>query len=381
MIFAAIEWLYAVAVLAVMLVTIYIGLWLSIAWHELGHIVGALLARCRIFEVSIGTEKRSPRWIGATRCYLSPYPNGGYVISLAPTLAWYRLRQFIVLAMGPLFSLSYLAFLICQINSTGPVYGKLDLYFNVLLICIILELRILFNLIPSRVKMARIDTGNDTLQIWWLFTKPLPEAGAYFRQYAFVEATYAAEQGRQQVSAHWVRKLTETPADALPLKEQQALAGYFIGLELWEPARRIAERILHDTSIAKGEHTRYEAADTFASVVLYGCDIEAMPQAIELLQTFIAEFPDVITLHGTLGGLMFETGRFDEAETTLKKVIAKSSAPIDHGISSAYLARIAAKRGAHDEARTLAVTAEKYAGHMSIVKRIITELRESQTQA
>lgn len=134
----------------------------------------------------------------------------------------------------------------------------------------------------------------------------------------------------------------------------------------------------YELFLAKDDSMRWEAADTFASAVLYGADREAMPRAIEVLETIIAEFPSIITLKGTLGGLLFELGRIDEAEKTLREVIAESTAAIDQGISSAYLARIAEQRGSTEEAQKFAEAATKHSGEMAVVKRILAGLRGSQ---
>lgn len=378
MILATAEWLYAIGVLVGAFIAIHVGLWASVAWHEFGHIVGSWLTGSRIFEVSIGSDKRWQLWLFGTCWNFSLYPNGGYVITLPKTPHHYRLRQFIVLALGPLFSLSYLGFLVWRLNQTGPTYGRLDLAYNVVLILFMLELRSLTNLWPAPAKVAGINTGNDTLQIGWLFTKPMPTPNALACQNAYTEASYLIAQGKLELARVWERKLAEIPADDLPIKEQHTLSAYFVGLEEWEPACRIAERVLAAPEIANDDPMRWEAADTFASAVLYGEDREAMPRAIELLEKIIAEFPSIITLKGTLGGLLFELGRIDEAEKTLREVIAESTAAIDQGISSAYLARIAEQRGSTEEARKFAEAATKHAGEMAVVKRILAGLRGSQ---
>ena len=351
-----------------------IGLWLSVAWHEFGHIVGSWLTGTRIFEVSIGSDKRWQFWLGGTQCNFSLYPNGGYVITLPKTHHHYRLRQFIVLAFGPLFSLIYFGFLVWQFNQTKQTSGELNLTYKVVLILLLFEFRSLADIRPAQVEVAGVETGNDTLQIEWLFTKPLPTPSALACQNAYTEGSYLIAQGKPELAQAWGRKLAGIPTDDLPIREQHTLSEYFVGLEEWKPACQIAERVLASAEIAKEDPIRWEAADTFASAVLYGDDRAAMPRAVELLEKSITEFPSVVTLKGTLGGLLFEMGRIDEAEETLKEVIAKSTAAIDQGISSAYLARIAQSRGFDEKARAYADTANKHAGEMLVVKRILADL-------
>lgn len=376
MILAGANWENFVAAFFAIQITgaIYFGLWCSVLVHEIGHIVGAHIGRLRIYEVSFGKTTRFVGTIRKIRMRLAWTPLPGLVRALPTNTRRYRIRMLVFIACGPLFTAGYELFLVWLVNQRVREFDGSSQVF--LWIALAMNSLILLSvLVPETVKISGGTIGTDMLQIWRLLTKPLPKPGAHFRQFAFAQASYAAAQGRQKIAARWVRKLTGIPADDLPIEEQHTLSAYFVGLEEWEAACRIAERVLAVSELVKDDPMRWESADIFASAVLYGEDREAMPRAIELLEEIVAEFPSIITLKGTLGGLLFELGRIDEAEATLKEVIAKSTAAIDQGISSAYLARIAEQRGSTEEARKFAEAATKHSGEMAVVKRILAGSR------
>lgn len=368
-----IPWLSAITGFAIFAVVSFVGIWVSIIIHEMGHVIGAWITRCRIFEVKFGTEPRLVKWIGGTRLRISWFPNGAFVRAMPRDTRWYRTRTIFFTALGPIFSLGYLAalFWLCsRVQSLNTV--ELQPVSNAIYLLAILELVGLSGiLIPRKVQIEGTECGNDVLQIWQTIKAPGPDRIQHDFQFGYAQFRFLSAEGKTRKAGLWARKLARLSTDDMSLAEQHAMAAVLVATEQWESAKRIAERILSDPSVESDDPMRWEAGDTFASAVLYGDDRAAMPRAIQLLESLIKDFPDIITLKGTMGGLLFETGQSDQAEATLKEVIAKSNAAIDQGISSAYLARIARSRGEADSARHLESVATRDAGDAAVVKRLL----------
>ncbi len=368
-----IPWLSAIGGFAIFAVVSYFGIWLSFIIHEMGHVIGAWITRCRIFKVKFGTQPRFTKWIRGTQLCVSWFPDGAYVLSMPPTVRSYRTRMIIVLALGPIFTLGYLAGLFWLWSYIQKVETEeLRTITNAIYLVTMIELGGLTGtLFPRIIQIEGRETGTDVLQIWQTITRPPPDPTKHAFNFGFTQMSHLMEQKNVRKARLWARKVARLPIEEETIPWQEALAAILIGMEQWDLAKDIAENILIHPSVASDSPIRWEAGDTFASAVLYGNHRDSMPRAIRLMETLIDDFPDVITLKGTLGSLLFETGKIEQAEALLKDVIAKSTADVDKGISSAYLSRIAQSRGAHDEARQYADTAIKTAGEQIVVKRIL----------
>ena len=358
--------------------TLYLGLCgagicLSIAWHELGHAVGAYITRCRIFEIVLGASPRFEKWIRGTRLRISMFPLEGYVVSLPRSSRLYRLRKFVMIGFGPAFSGCYLAGLLWTSGFAAET-DRPALNRAVTLLTILELGMICTTLWPARVTVAGMNTGSDGLQLWQTLTGSAPTREEYERQFACLEVGSLQARGLSEEMQPWIDQISATHLETLSLEERHHWSAVFIGLEQWDIGRDMAAEILSDPKCERGARFRSEVTDTFASAVIYGLDRNSIPKAIELLQESISDFPELITLKGTLGGLLFELQRFDEAESLLKEVVQKSSADIDHGISSAFLALLAARRGQFEEARKLAQIATEKSGTMPVVKRALAGL-------
>jgi tetratricopeptide (TPR) repeat protein len=92
--------------------------------------------------------------------------------------------------------------------------------------------------------------------------------------------------------------------------------------------------------------------DHIACNALYLDLREMLPSAEFCIRKALA--PGNLTLQGSLGGLLVESGQFDEAEPHLRACYDRSPALHDKGISGLYLALIAEHRGDFKTAKTLA---------------------------
>ena len=74
--------------------------WLSVAAHELGHALGAMLGGMYVWTVSIGVGGQLGLRVGNTHVKLGWWPSSGFVAALATQLPGYRRSRLLHLAGG-----------------------------------------------------------------------------------------------------------------------------------------------------------------------------------------------------------------------------------------------------------------------------------------
>ncbi len=100
------------------------------------------------------------------------------------------------------------------------------------------------------------------------------------------------------------------------------------------------------------EH-KIKALDAFASATLYHASSASMDRAEKAVRLALEMAPGTLTLKGTLGGILVEQGKFNEAEPLLRECLDRSPAYNDQGISSVYLGLIRLREAKIDEAKRL----------------------------
>jgi hypothetical protein len=100
------------------------------------------------------------------------------------------------------------------------------------------------------------------------------------------------------------------------------------------------------------EH-KIKALDAFASATLYHASSGSIERAEKAVRLALEMAPGTLTLKGTLGGILVEQGKFNEAEPLLRECLDRSPAYHDQGISSLYLGLIRLHEGKTDEAKRL----------------------------
>lgn len=91
--------------------------------------------------------------------------------------------------------------------------------------------------------------------------------------------------------------------------------------------------------------------DTIATQALRDGSRSLCRLCLPYLRRLCKQFPDVITLQGTLGAVLVELELEDEAEPILRRVLKTSESLDDIGIVSVFLAELEAARGRVSEAR------------------------------
>lgn len=87
----------------------------------------------------------------------------------------------------------------------------------------------------------------------------------------------------------------------------------------------------------------------------------------------VAISPSSLTLHGTLGSLLVETGNPKEAEPSLRRVHLNSLSLTDQSISAFYLALLERNRGRHRAAHRLAQESFREQGQKWLQARLAKE--------
>jgi predicted Zn-dependent protease len=98
------------------------------------------------------------------------------------------------------------------------------------------------------------------------------------------------------------------------------------------------------------------------------------PEAEQIIRKAIAACPDQITLSGTLGGILVEQGRHEEAAPLLKALNYVSPEPHEQAITAAYLAHTSLRSGDPEAARSYADKAMSVCPGHRLVKRLVRSL-------
>ncbi len=138
-------------------------------------------------------------------------------------------------------------------------------------------------------------------------------------------------------------------------------------------AEKLFERLLESD---RATREKVEMLDAIVSGMLF----EDPPADLQVLERWIRKVlalsPATVTLDGTLGGILAEQGRFDEAEPLLCACRNQSDSLHDKGISTFYLAIVAKGRGDCASARTLFERAMTLHADSWLVEKARRHLRE-----
>ena len=100
------------------------------------------------------------------------------------------------------------------------------------------------------------------------------------------------------------------------------------------------------------EH-KLKVLDGFACMLLYKPGSPWLKQAEKAARLGLETVPGTLTLKGTLGAILTEQNRFEEAEPMLRECLERSPAQHDQGISSVYLGIIKLRQGQTEEGKRL----------------------------
>jgi tetratricopeptide (TPR) repeat protein len=96
--------------------------------------------------------------------------------------------------------------------------------------------------------------------------------------------------------------------------------------------------------------SRVDILDGIACISIYYGHMEMLEDSLRYIEEAIIAEPDAITLKGTKGSILVESGRIDDGIAMLEEVRNTSISPIDHAISEYYLALGHYRMGRHQDA-------------------------------
>jgi len=113
--------------------------------------------------------------------------------------------------------------------------------------------------------------------------------------------------------------------------------------------------------------------DSVACEILYCERRELLPAAESWARKALALCPTELSIKGSLGSILVELGRHDEAESLLRETYEQSSAPHDQRICAFYPALIAKGRNQTDLAHRLATEAKEALDQQWLIARVEQE--------
>jgi tetratricopeptide (TPR) repeat protein len=106
-----------------------------------------------------------------------------------------------------------------------------------------------------------------------------------------------------------------------------------------EGVERIKTEAAHLLALLETDKDRQVIAlDSLACIPVYGGPAELLDDALAWIERALAEKPDMITLKGTKGSLLFEKGNVEEGLRLLEEVLEKTGSDGDRAICKYYMA-------------------------------------------
>lgn len=337
----------AIGAVVVLILVLAVALWISILIHELGHVLLAWLCRFAIFEFRVGKGRPAvTRQIGRCQLHLGPWATCGLVRYFPAQMRFYRLRALAAVSGGPLANAATFAvgFWIMSRLDIPAASGAQVFKFTLGALTYLSALITIEALLPYRPTVFGRKYDSDGLQILKLtfgrYDRTLPA-----HAFCLFHGGRLFDAGDKKRAARWLRRalrqssLRNEHATVLGCSSLISEAGYT------DEARELLRGILEATRHDPLSPLRRDAADNLGSLAIYHHRPDFLPEALQVLREVVADFPSVITLRGTLGGVLYESGEIEEAEAMLEEVLATTTAGIDRSISAAYLACIWRDRG------------------------------------
>jgi membrane-associated protease RseP (regulator of RpoE activity) len=359
--------------IAWMMILGYFSLLALIFIHELGHFAAAHLVGIRIKKFIVGAGYRLQFSMGGTLWSFRLIPSHGYVVSELSPKSFSLFRQGLY-SSGGLLAQSALMFTIYWYFSAHwsntwaeESYSLWYVGSAVLLFGAVAGVR---NAIPSTGVIAGQPFANDGLLLYrlWKDRKALPQRRQELNELMSVRELF--ETGSIGAAKDKLEAFREKHGSGF---EMLCLASHYAS----EENQFAAARAFLETALKLKPHPdaeRVRVLDGLASMVIYYDLKESLADAELWIREARVAAPDQITLDGTLGSILAELGKSDEAQAMLTAVFKNSKSGLDQAISAAYLAKLAHKRGDIVEAKTWIGKARKRGTDHIVVERIGRQL-------
>ena len=327
-------------------------LFVLVAWipllavHELGHALAARSVGWTVHRVVLGMGKTFLRFrVGKTRVALKRIPLEGFVVPVPTDLRWARLKNAWIYAAGP--GMEILVLLGCVLLAGYPDILQRSLALPMIAyqsVCVAVCLGLVFNLIPHR---AADGTANDGLGMIGSFglsndfflrsmTRPLEE-----------EAERLLEGNAPERALAAVRAALEKHPTSVALRIQLAICLASAGRE----EEAVATLNDFDTGAPSlSPSTRQALWHGRGRIALEAPERELLRDGELACDKALAADPSWGSCEVTLGCILVERGRFDEAVIRLNRALARIRDERDEARAIGYMALAMRHTGEHERA-------------------------------
>jgi tetratricopeptide (TPR) repeat protein len=332
--------------------------------------------RMEIVEVRLGcgTEIITRRF-GRLKIHVETRPAFGWVLAFPTGVKGYRSRWFLFILGGPLASALAYVFLV----ETGPVKAW---YFEWSLSWVFYAIQrmvqylsfwmLLVSLWPRRSRLYGQYALSDGLQMLMILFLGRAGATKVFAYEQAHRARFLWAEGRRDEALVVFREAKALPGSEQDLSFCAIMASAIAEQGRVDEALEMLRELLRKAG--KDWEAYGEIADAFCSIVIYERRTAAFPEAEQMILKAIARCPDPTSLKGTLGGILFEQGRYSEACRLLETLHYASQKAPDLAITGAYLAHLALRIRDKTAAQRYAEVAKFYGKDHRLVKRLMDSL-------
>jgi tetratricopeptide (TPR) repeat protein len=326
---------------------VLLSYFLTVLVHEVGHVIAALIVGWKPTSLKVGGGRGWTLFrIGGIQVELGPVLLGGMVRALAPSASHFRLKD-IILSIGGTVANICFALLIGGVLFGADRYGELPYWVQQMMI-FLLVFNLLFIahiLIPRYNHIEGHMVPNDARQILNMLRMTDAEVKSEARKHIRNLFNFYLSRNR----------LAEIKA--LVVESPEAFGSELDARSIWIHALLRAgkrEDAVKEIELLSKEGIpsmpRAEVLDGLACISFYYGHPELLDDSMRYIDEAIAEAPDLITLKGTKGALLVETGRTEEGISMLEEVLNTTSALVDRVTSAYYLALACHKKGDSQQA-------------------------------
>lgn len=327
-------------------------LFILLAWgpllvlHELGHALAAKLVGWNVHEVVIGFGREVLRFrVGTTRVRIKRIPFEGFVVPVPTSLRWARLKNAIVFVAGPGIEASFLLVIGVLVGFEQLFSASDDL--SIILaqsVAAAIGIGLFFNLVPHVTSDGRVSDGLGVLSSPFLPREHFVEVAAL---------PYVA-RARQRLDV-------DDPSEALAIVERalerfpendplRAFRAVCLAANGDADAARDALEALgvggllsssedHDVS------RRAALLHAVGLVALEALEADLLRDGELAVERAVALVPQSREYMVTLGALLVERRRYNEAVTLLERALSGGNDTEEEGRCRAYLALAAHRTG------------------------------------
>jgi tetratricopeptide (TPR) repeat protein len=348
--------------------------------HELAHASMARLLNGQVFEIRVGLGPVAwQRSLGGVHISVARYPIAGYTALAYGTRRWVRVRYFLAVAAGPLFSALLLLLLVpgyraSHLDSTYAVRESLIIV-NALILCV--------NLFPRRVNLAGVPSFNDGGHLWQIMTGQ-QTADLIHLAFFLLKGAYALEENDYTRAVQVSQAGLALYPDSTLLKNVQAVAL----LEMGQHAEALAlfQELLvsfqreetQDTGITDDnrEFMRAILLNNIAhTMVLAGPKPEGVQQAHDYARQAFQMLPWLAPVQGTWGSVLVQMGRAQEGIEHLLEACAHNERKKHKASNLAHAALGYQQLGDVEKAAAMLNNALALDASDYVVQKVKTELQ------